>query len=117
MAGSLGDAAQTRAIVQQAGEAAAELAIARYAAAHPPPPPKAEIPPPLKWAGIIAAALLTTGVGGTAVWAMTTINEMQVTVARIDERMVSSQNTEDSRFEEINRRLMRLEEQAGGGDE
>jgi hypothetical protein len=118
MPDSLGDAAQTRAIVDQAAKASAMLAVTEFVASHPEliAKPKPEIPAPLKWAGGIAAALLTTGVGGTAVWAMTTINEMQVTVARIDERMVSSQQSQDSRFEEINRRLSRLEQQMAGDD-
>lgn len=111
MAGSIGDAAQTRAIVDQAAKATAELAIAQFAANHPELR-KPEIPGPLKWAGGIVAALLATGVGGTAVWLMTTVNEMQVTLARMDERMESSSTAQDSRFDEINRRLMRLEQRA-----
>lgn len=111
---SLGDVAQTRSIVDQAAKASATIAISDFAASHPElfHKPKTEIPAPLKWAGMIAAALLTTGVGGTAVWLMTTVNEMQVTLARMDERMVSSNSAQDSRFDEINRRLMRLEQRA-----
>lgn len=111
---SLGDAAQTRRIVEPAAIAAAEMAVAQFAAQHPElAKVKAEIPAPLKWAGGIVAALLATGVGGVSVWGMTTLNEMQVTVARIDERMQSGQASQDSRFEEINRRLSRLEQIAG----
>jgi hypothetical protein len=120
MADSLGDAAQTRKIVEQACEATAEIVLSKYVASHPPLPVQAEIPTPLKWAGGIAAVLLTTGIGGTTVWAMTTINEMQVTVARIDERLVGSASAQTSsddenrrRFEEINGRLTRLEQIAG----
>jgi hypothetical protein len=112
---STGDAAQTRLIAEQVGEAAATLAVTKFAAQHPGAV-KAEIPGPLKWAAGIIAALLATGVGGTAVWLMTTVNEMQVTIARIDERMVSQSDTQESRFDEINRRLSRLEQlQAGDG--
>lgn len=108
---SLGDAAQTRAIVDQAAAASAEIAIRKFAAEHPQPP-KAEIPGPLKWAAGIVSTLLAMGVGGTVVWLMTTVNEMQVTIARIDERMASSATSQGSRYDEINRRLSRLEQLA-----
>lgn len=112
MAESLGDAAQTRAIVDQAAKASASIAINEFIASHPEMmvKPKPEVPAPLKVAGAIVLTLLTTGIGGTAVWAMTTINEMQVTVARIDERMEGDSKSLDSRFDEINRRLSRLEQ-------
>lgn len=113
MPASLGDAAQTRAVAEQVGEAAATIAIHKFVAEHPEVfKSKPEIPAPLKWAAGIIAALFTMGVGGTAVWAMTTINEMQVTVARIDERMESDSKAQDGRFDEINRRLTRLEQMA-----
>lgn len=106
-----GNAAQSRIIAQQVARAT----ITEFVAEHPElrPHPKPEIPAPLKWAGAIIAALLATGVGGTAVWLMTTVNEMQVTLARMDERMASSTSSQDSRFDEINRRLSRLEQIAG----
>jgi hypothetical protein len=113
---SLGDAAQTRRIVEPAAEAAAELAVAKFVAQHPELH-KAEIPAPLKWAGGITAALLATGVGGTAVWGMTTLNEMQVTVARIDERMSASGVAQSDRDDDQDRRIGRLEQyhERGGG--
>lgn len=117
MTGSLGDAAQIRKIVDQSGEAAASLAVAKYAAEHPVPQTKPEIPGPLKWAAGIISALLAMGVGGSVVWLMTTVNEMQVTVARIDERLSSADRAQTSRDDEINRRLTRLELVAGEGKE
>lgn len=99
-----GNSAQTRLIADQVADAA----IHRFASQHPEVR-RYEIPPPLKWAATIIAALLATGVGGTAVWLMTTVNEMQVTLARMDERMANSTTSQDSRFDEINRRLARLE--------
>jgi hypothetical protein len=115
MSESLGDRAQTRVIAEQVAEAAATAAITRFRTEHPEASTiKAEIPAPLKWAGGIVAALLATGVGGTAVWLMTTVNEMQVTLARMDERMASSASSQDTRFDEINRRLTRLEQLQSG---
>lgn len=59
---SLGDAAQTRMIAEQVAEAV----IVKYAATHPEAQ-EANIPSPLKWAGMMAAAAQTaaaqTGVG------------------------------------------------------
>jgi hypothetical protein len=118
MADSLGDAAQTRRIVAPAAEAAAELAVAKFVAQHPELiRQKAEIPAPLKWAGGIIAALLATGVGGTAVWGMTTLNEMQVTVARIDERMSASGVAQGDRDDDQDRRIGRLEQYHERGGE
>jgi hypothetical protein len=109
MTGSLGDAAQTRRIVEPAAEAAAELAVARFAAQHPELH-KTEIPAPLKWAAGILAALMATGVGGTAVWLMTTVNQMQVTLARMDERMSGSGVAQSDRDDDQDRRIARLEQ-------
>lgn len=107
---SLGDAAQTRRIIEPAAIAAAEMAVSQFVAQHPEfQRIKPEIPAPLKWAGGITAALLATGVGGTAVWLMTTVNEMQVTIARIDERIEGNTATLENRFSEHERRLQRLE--------
>lgn len=114
MAESLGDAAQTRAIVDQAAKASASLAVTEFVAQHPEYR-KAEIPAPLKWAGGITAALLATGVGGTAVWLMTTVNEMQVTLARMDERMSGSGAAQVDRDDDQDRRITRLEQYHEGG--
>lgn len=116
MAESIGDAAQTRRIAEQVGESAATIAIHKFLAEHPELKPKPEVPPPLKWAAGILAALLTTGVGGTAVWLMTTVNEMQVTIARIDERMDGNASSLDSRFDALDGRVSKLEGYRAGGE-
>jgi hypothetical protein len=108
---SLGDAAQTRKVAEQVGEAAATIAVHKLIAEHPDVfRSKPEIPAPLKWAGGITAALLATGVGGTAVWLMTTVNEMQVTLARMDERMSGSGAAQGDRDDDQDRRITRLEQ-------
>jgi hypothetical protein len=113
---SLGNAAQTRAIVDQAAKASATLAVTEFIAHHPEIiRPRPEIPAPLKWAGGITAALLATGVGGTAVWLMTTVNEMQVTLARMDERMSGSGAAQGDRDDDQDRRISRLEQYHEGG--
>lgn len=99
-----GNAAQTAIIAEQV----ADTAILRFTQAHPELK-RAEIPPPLKWAGAIIAALFTMGIGAMAVWLVSTVNNMQVTLARMDERMSSSATSQTGQYDEVNRRLTRLE--------
>ena len=101
MTDSMGSAAQVRIIADQVAEAA----ITKFYAEHPP---KAELPSPLKWAGIIMAGVFTTGLGAMAVWLVSTVSDMQVTLARLDERMASGA-VKDSRYEELDRRVTTLE--------
>ena len=70
---------------------------------------KAEIPAPLKWAGVIVASLFTMGVGAMAVWLVDTVSAMQVTLARMDERMANQATVQDSRFGDFERRISTLE--------
>lgn len=107
-----GNTSQTRAVAEQVGKVAAKLAVEEFIEAHPEFK-KPELPAPIKTAAAIISALLVMAVGGTLVWAMTTLNETQVTVARIDERMRADTASQADRFEEINRRLTRLEQLAG----
>jgi hypothetical protein len=111
-----GNQIQTRAVAEQVGKVAAQLAVEEFVQKHPELR-KAEIPPPLKWAGGILAALLATGVGGTAVWLMTTVNEMQVTLARMDERMSGSGVAQGDRDDDQDRRIGRLEQYHERGGE
>lgn len=86
---SMGDAEQTRIIAEQVAGAAASTAIREFVSQHPhfaPPAAKAEIPAPLKWAGIIASGVMTAAVTSACYWGVTTLNELQLTVTRIDER-------------------------------
>lgn len=108
-----GNSAQVRIIADQV----AETAITRFAAEHPEIARRSEIPPPLKWAGGIAAGILSMGVGAMAVWLVSTVNDMQVTLARMDERMESSTVNQSSQFDEINRRITRLEAYHAKGGE
>lgn len=107
MTESLGDAAQTRMIAEQVAEAV----LVRYASQHPQSQ-EAKIPPPLKWAGAIAAMLFTVGTASLAFWLVSTVSGMQVTLARMDERMVSG-TVKDSRVDELDRRLTKLENPGG----
>lgn len=100
---SLGDAAQTRRIAEQVVEAV----IVKYAATHPEVQ-DARLPPPIKWLGMMAAAAITAGGAALAIWLVSWVGEMQVTLARMDERMVSG-TLKDHRFEELDRHVIKLE--------
>lgn len=99
-----GNAAQTRAIAEQLGDAL----LTKFAQQHPELR-KPEIPPPLKWASGIIATLFVAAVGGMAVWLVTTVNEMQVTLARMDERMGNQSSNQDGRYDDLSRRVGTLE--------
>lgn len=103
MPNSMGDSAQTRLIAEQVAEAV----IMKYESEHPRTT-EATVPPLIKWlvgaiAGFGAAAII-----GLGFWLVSSVSEMQVTLARMDERMTTG-SVKDNRFEEIERRVVRLE--------
>ncbi len=108
MPDSLGDSAQTRLIAEQVAEAV----IVKYDAAHPRPK-EPEIPGPLKWAAGIIAAVFAAGITAGVFWIVTSISEMQVTLARMDERMASG-SIKDGRVDELERRVTAIELKLNG---
>lgn len=114
---SQGDAAQIRLIGEQIGDAV----ISKFVSEHPELRQASvthEIPPPLKWAAIIFSAVMTLIATGGLIWLVTTVSEMSVTVARLDERMLNYTNAQALRMDEIERRTTALEQyhRDGGGD-
>lgn len=101
---SLGDHVMKRQIL----DTTAEAAITKVLMDHPELR-TAEIPAPLKWAGVIVASLFTMGVGAMAVWLVTSVSSMQVTLARMDERTASQTEKWSDELKEIKDRLSRLE--------
>lgn len=91
-----------------AAEAIAEAVISKFVSQHPEVI-KPELPPPLKWASAILAALFVTGISGMGIWLISTVNEMQVTLARMDERLANQTTSQDGRFDELERRIGMLE--------
>jgi hypothetical protein len=91
------------------GEQIAEMAIQKFRLEHPETQLKPEIPAPLKWAAGIISALFTMGVGAFCLWMVTTLNDMQITVARIDERQQSQSGDSDGKFSDFDRRITQLE--------
>ncbi len=113
---SVGDAAQIRLIVEQVVEATIVRLSPPAQASTAESPMKTEIPAPLKWAAGIIASIMSLGMGAMVLWLVTTLNEMQLTVARIDERQQSQVGDVDGRFAEVNRRIGRLEARNGRTD-
>ena len=101
---NMGDSEQFKMIA----DSVAESAVAKFAIQHPELRQK-EIPAPIKWAGgIIAAIMVFIFVGGLG-WLVTTVNDMQLTLARMDERMQSQANARDVESVSVDRRISRLE--------
>lgn len=100
-----GNDAQTRVIAQQV----AKTAITEFYAEHPELRQRpVEVPPLVKWVvGTVAALGLAAMIGG-GTWLVSTVNEMQVTLARMDERMASG-TVKDARFDDLERRVTNLE--------
>lgn len=112
---SMGDAAQIRMIAEQVGESAANIAISKFVNQHPEVrrgTVVAEIPAPLKWAAIITSAAITMAASGGVVWLVSSVSEMSVTLARMDERMASYISAQETRMREIERRVETLENQS-----
>lgn len=104
--------AQMRILAEQA----ADIALTKHE--RPLPEAKVEIPAPMKWAAGIVSAVMTAGVVALFLWLVTTVNAMQQTLVRIDERQQSQNGNLDGRFDDVDRRLKRLENaRSMAGDE
>lgn len=92
-------------------EEAREMAtvVAAAVASAMGPQARAEVPPPLKWAAIIVSALLTMAVAGSGAWLINTVNSMQITLTRLDERSVNDGKMREQKEVEWERRLNAIE--------
>lgn len=109
---SLGDSAQIRMITDQAAEAGATVAISKFAAQHPElrrGTVVSEIPAPLKWAAIIASAVLTVSASAGLIWMVTSVSAMSVTLARMDERLGGYIDAQAARMTQLENRVDQLE--------
>lgn len=99
-----GNSAQTRLIAEQVAEAT----LVHFATRHPELQ-EAKVPPPLKWAAVIIAAVISTGLTTLAGWLVFTVSDMQVTLARMDERMGNQSASQVDRYGDLDRRVTVLE--------
>lgn len=97
------------AIIRQMAEQVADYALLKFSQQHQETK-RAEIPAPLKWAAAIVSALMSAVVVAAIFWMASTLNNLQLTVARIDERQQSQGNDVSGQFEKMDQRITRLEE-------
>lgn len=69
-----------------------------------------EIPPPLKWASIIVGGIMTAATTAGFIWLVATVNEMQLTLARMDERIGAWQAMQATRYIELEKRMSKIED-------
>jgi len=101
-----GNAAQSRIIAEQVAESAITLFAARHPELFKSKAP--EVHPLVKWVvGAVAALGLAAMIGG-GTWLVSSVSEMQVTLARMDERMASG-SVRDSRVDDLERRVAAIE--------
>lgn len=101
-----GNAAQTRIIAEQVAEAA----VVRFAADHPEIRKDSGFSNFQKGVVGVAVTLLVSAI----LWLVSTVNQMQLTLARLDERIASGV-VKDSRFDDLERRVTTLEANRGHG--
>lgn len=105
-----GNDMQSRAVLTQVADAAALAAVKQLVDLHPEfSKPKAEIPQSLKLAGGVTAAVMTTGAVALVVWLVSSVSAMQVTLARVDERMQNKDGAAETRFAAVEARVAKLE--------
>lgn len=105
----MGNSEQIRLIVEQVGD----TLLSKFASEHPELRQNSvvsEIPPPLKWAAIIVSAMVTMAASAGLVWLVTSVSEMSVTLARLDERMAAYTDSQSVRMDQLEDRTKRLEE-------
>lgn len=75
----------------------------------------AEIPAPLRWAGMLAGAVITAVATAAGIWVISTISDVQLTVTRIDERIERGAELQKERFDDMERRISTIEERLSVG--
>lgn len=104
MPDGIGNTEQVRAIAEQVGLAAASAAVREFEHRHPHLAEKVEMPALMKWIGGIAATIVAAAI----IWMAATLNSLQMTVTRIDERQ--QQDISGRRLDAVEGRVTRLEE-------
>ena len=105
----MGNEAQVRIISEQLAEAIIARVKRSDNGAFREPPRSVEIPAPLKWGAAILASLITLAAGAALLWSFTTLNDVQITLARMDERQKRQETSQDTRYTELSSRINKLE--------
>lgn len=95
-----------------AKEQIADAVIERFVSQHPElrqATVVTEIPPTIRWAGLIIGGVMTAAVTAGLFWLVATVNDMQVTLARMDERIGHWISSQDDRYRALEKRVEKLE--------
>lgn len=71
---------------------------------------EAEIPAPMKWVASIAASIFVVGVPGMMFWGVSTISTMQITLAKLEERVGNLSTNQKDHLDNIVTRVASLED-------
>lgn len=96
-----------------AKEQIADAVIERFVSQHPELRQATivtEIPPTLRWAGVIMGAIMTAVATAGLFWLASTVNEMQITLGRMDERIGNWIKVQDQRYVDLENRIEKLED-------
>ena len=91
----------------------ADAVLERFVSQHPELRQAAivtEIPPTIRWAGIILGGVMTAAVTAGLFWLVATVSDMQVTLARLDERIANWNSTQQTRYTDLDNRVKKIEE-------
>lgn len=105
-------------MLDNVARAAASAAILDYKAHQLDAPhvKEAPLPPLIKWLVGAVSAFGTAALIGLGIWLVSSVSTMRETLARMDERMANAGSAQVDRFNEIERRITKLEGyHAGGG--
>lgn len=104
-----GNEIQRRTVIEQAADAA----VKKFALDNPhlvmPVQPIDPTPPPLKWAGILMIGTMSAVTGAGLLWLISSVATVQITVARIEERLSSQEVARLAKTTDIERRVEILE--------
>lgn len=98
-----------------AKEQIADAVIERFVSQHPELRQAAvvtEIPPTIRWAGIIISGVMVASVTAGLFWLVATVSAMQVTLARMDERIGGWISAQKDQYEALEKRVEKLEKRS-----
>jgi hypothetical protein len=93
-------------------EQIADAVIDRFVSQHPElrqATVVTEIPPSVRWAGIIIAATMTAACSAGLLWLVATVSEVDKTLVRMDERIANWISNQDERYGDLEKRVEKIE--------
>ena len=105
----VGNEAQVRIIAEQIADVAITRFASSYSGTSRQQSPTIELPAPFKWAALVITAVFTVGATTGLIGLVTTVNELQVTLGKIDQRMISERENASGRYTDLERRVDALE--------